>query len=107
MDRTIAQDLHQRQHGLAVVDVRTEIVNTRVDERARARDEDGDDNSDCDAVVFDVLSHGDFLLEPDANAGEDLPVKNGLTILPRILGGRADTTHKVHADVRRKLAVMS
>ena len=41
MDRTIAQDLHQRQHGLAVVDVRTEIVNPRVDERARAGDEDG------------------------------------------------------------------
>src|SRR3546814_11958336 len=53
--------------------------------------------------MLDVLFHDEFPLEPESDAGHDLPVDNGLMILSCVVRRGTDATYPVHADVGRKL----
>src|SRR3546814_4523155 len=103
MDGLLSQGLHYREPRFGVVIIGTDVVEAGIHKRTGADGKDAQDNGDGDAVMLDVLFHDEFPLEPESDAGHDLPVDNGLMILSCVVRRGTDATYPVHAAVGRKL----
>src|SRR3546814_14769590 len=65
--------------------------------------DDAQDDRDGDAVLG-VLSHGMYLLEPDAQARHETGIVDVIALAPATVRGAAVCSLPGHADVRRELA---
>src|SRR3546814_8919830 len=98
LDRALTQRLHQRVDGFGVVVVGTDVVDAGPDEGADTGGGDDAENHDGDDESFHGLSS-----EPDAQAGDPLPVEDCLVIGARAIGRGAEAACPDYAQIRREL----